>query len=140
MDQTREESTWSRYDSALKHVLPVFGEKEIGDITRGDIRDFLTLKMNEGHSKSGIRLMRDVISGIFTFGIADELVDSNPCEGIMKRLSLQAKSKRVEPEEVLNEQEIELFLDTCAQYFRKYYLFMLTTCRTGMRKDELLGL
>ena len=40
----------------------------------------------------------------------------------------------------MNEQEVDLFLDTCFKQLREYWEFFLCAFRTGMRLGELLGL
>jgi integrase len=67
-----------------------------------------------------------------------ELIPGNPVSGILKRLRLEREKRiTIEP---LNEQEVSLFLDTCANHFREFYVFFLCAFRTGMRLGELLGL
>jgi integrase len=85
-----------------------------------------------------ISLIRDVISGPLGYAVDEELIPGNPVSGILKRLRLEREKRiTIEP---LNEQEVSLFLDTCANHFREFYVFFLCAFRTGMRLGELLGL
>ncbi len=135
----RRSSTHERYGDILgRHVFPTFGNKLINEIKRSEIRNMILRKSKEGLSRSTICLIRDVMSGALGYAVEDELIPGNPVSGILKRLKLERdKQITVEP---MNEQEVELFLETCFQHFRSYSEFFLCAFRTGMRLGELLGL
>ena len=40
----------------------------------------------------------------------------------------------------MNDQEVELFLETGSKHFREHWEFFLCAFRTGMRLGEILGL
>ena len=130
----RRESTYERYDQVLKtHILPVFKNKPLDTITRGDIRDFLIMK-----SKTlNVFVFRDVLSGVFNFAFDDELIKANPVSGITKKLGLSRdKSKDVDP---MTEIDLSLFLDTCKKLVLEYYPFFLMAARTGLRLGECIA-
>jgi integrase len=135
----RRLSTYERYRDILKrHVFPVFGQIKIDEIKRVEIRNLFLKKSKAGLSRSMICLIRDVMSGPMGYAVEEELIPGNPVAGILKRLQLERdKCITVEP---MNEQEVELFLDTCFKHFREYWEFFLCAFRTGMRLGELLGL
>jgi len=90
----RRKSTFERYDEMLKnHILPVFGDKVLDRISRGDIRDFLVSKTGQGYSRSTICVLRDITSGVFNYAIDEEIIQVNPVSGITKRLELNRKKK-----------------------------------------------
>jgi integrase len=137
------ESTFDEYESVLRnHVLPVFKGQGIDSITKGDIRDLLLAKHNNGLSIKRTMLIKDVISGVFNFALDEELIAANPTTGITKRLfpNSNGKKKTVEKTEVFTKDELDLFLETCEIHFKEYYLFFLMAARTGMRLGELLAL
>jgi len=81
------ESTYEEYNGILKnHVLPVFEDKPIDQVRRGDIRDFLLSKIKQDFSKSRIGLFKDVLSGVLGYALDEELIQANPTLGITKRL------------------------------------------------------
>lgn len=135
----RRESTYERYGSLLKkHVFPAIGKRPIDEIKRNEIRNLFLRKKKENLSRSMICLIRDVISGPMGYAVDDELIPGNPVTGILKRLQLE-RDKRITVEP-MNDEEVELFLDSCFQYKREYWEFFLCAFRTGMRLGELLGL
>jgi integrase len=135
----RRESTYERYRTILKnHVFQKLGKKPINEITRGEIRELLLNAHGQGLSRSMVELIRNVISGILGYAIDEELIESNPVSGILKRLNLEKNKKIVfEP---ITQDEVELFLNTCKDYYPDYYTFFLCAFRTGMRLGELLAL
>ncbi len=130
----RRESTYSRYDQVLKsHILPVFKDKPLDTITRGDIRDFLIMKAET----LSVFVFRDILSGILGFALDDELIKANPVTGITKKLEIKRdKGKHVDP---MTEIDLSTFLDTCKGFKLEYYPFFLMAARTGMRLGELLA-
>jgi integrase len=135
------ESTFCEYESVLKnHVLPVFKSKRIDSISRGEIRDFL-LSKHGALSVHRVMLIKDVISGMFSYALDEELVTANPVLGITKRLFPKNGEKQTVGEaEVFTKDELDLFLDTCEKHFKEYHTFFLMAARTGARLGELLAL
>jgi integrase len=135
----RRLSTYERYGDILeRHVFPTFGKKPINEIKRSEIRNLILKKSKAGLSRSMICLIRDVMSGTMGYAVEDELIPGNPVSGILKRLKLE-RDKRITVEP-MNEQEVELFLNTCFSHFGEHGEFFLCAFRTGMRLGELLGL
>lgn len=135
----RRESTYERYRDILKrHVFPEIGKRPVDEIKRSELRNLFLRKKKQQLSRSMICLIRDVISGPMAYAVDDELIAGNPVAGILKRLQLERdKQITVEP---MNEQEVELYLDTCYRHYREHWEFFLCAFRTGMRLGELLGL
>lgn len=139
----RRESTFDEYEGILKkHVLPVFKNKKIDSISRGDVKVFLLSKFNSGLSISRIKIIKDVVSGVFNYAVDEETIKSNPVSGITKRFFPKAgtKKKVVQEEAIFTKEELELLLNTCQAGFPEYYPFFLMASRTGMRLGELLAL
>ena len=135
----RRDSTYERYGDLLKrHVFPEIGKRPIDEIKRAELRNLFLRKKKQKLSRSMICLIRDVISGPMAYAVDDELIAGNPVAGILKRLQLE-RDKRITVEP-MNDQEVELYLDTCYRFYREYWEFFLCAFRTGMRLGELLGL
>jgi len=137
------ESTYGEYNGILKnHVLPVFKDKPIDKVSRGDIRDFLLSKIKEDFSKSRVGLFKDVLSGVLGYSLDEELIQANPTLGITKRLFPKSKrtKKALSVNHVLNREELELFHDTCKSLVPTYSAFFTMAAKTGMRLGELLAL
>lgn len=135
----RRDSTYERYRDILRrHVLPAIGEEPVDQIKRQQLRNLFLHKKKAGLSRSMICLIRDVISGTMGYAVDEELIPANPVFGVLKRLQLERQKQiTIEP---MNDQEVQLFLDTCYRYYRVYWEFFLCAFRTGMRLGELLGL
>ncbi len=55
-------STVTCYEDLLRlHVLPVFGDMKLKEISRGKVKDFFAGKILEGYAQNTVRHMRDVI-------------------------------------------------------------------------------
>jgi integrase len=136
----RRESTRERYQGILdKHIYPVFSEKRLDQITKGDIRDLLASQIGEGYSRSTVGLSRDVISGIFNYALDEELLTSNPSTGITKRMDFSRKKNKPEIEP-LSREELALYLDTCRGNYPEFYPFFLCLARTGIRLGEAIAM
>jgi integrase len=110
----RRESTYERYRDILKrHIFPDIGKLQLDEIKRNQLRNLFLQKKKAGLSRSMICLIRDVISGVLGYAVDEELIPGNPVTGVLKRLQLErSKQLAVEP---MNDQEVQLFLDTCLQ-------------------------
>jgi hypothetical protein len=72
---TCKESTTDDYTGILEnHVLPFFEDMQIDEINNGTIKNFLFSKVSEGLSASTIGHIKNVISGVFTNAVDDELI------------------------------------------------------------------
>ena len=67
--------------------------------------------------------------------IDEEILPSNPCRGITKRLGFGKKQNKPEIEPLTTE-ELKLYLDVCINSFPEYYPFFLCLARTGIRLGE----
>jgi integrase len=135
----RRDSTYERYRDILRrHVVPSIGKQPIDAVKRNQLRNLFLQKKKAGLSRSMICLIRDVISGTMGYAVDEELIAGNPVSGVLKRLQLERQKRiTIEP---MNDQEVQLFLDTCHRYHREYWEFFLCAFRTGLRLGELLGL
>jgi integrase len=67
-----------------------------------------------------------------------DLIPANPADKVTSRLGLrQRKQAKIQ---ALNREEVQLFLDICAEHYPDFYPFFLCGFRTGMRLGELLAL
>jgi len=149
---TCKESTAEDYDRILEnHVLPVFEEMTIDEINSGTIKNFLFSKVNEGLSASTICHLKNVVSGVLTTAVDDELIDLNPTlslgRNFMQKITDAIQARKVsngdETEgqpDPLSREELKLLLDTVHQHYPEHYPLFLFLARTGCRIGEALGL
>ena len=132
-------------------MQPVFEDMRIDEIDSGTIKSFLFSKVNQGLSASTIGHIKNVVSGVLTNAVDDELIELNPTlrlgRNFMQKISDAIKSRKVsnghETEgqaDPLSSEELKLLLDTVHQYFTDHYLLFLFLARTGCRIGEALGL
>ena len=135
----RKEATFERYGDILKRfIYPKLGNMPLDKIKRKNVRQVLMGVHKKGLSRASIALVKDVISGPFTLAIDDEIVTANPTLGILKGMHLRRRKQA--PGDVFNQDEIELFLQTCLEQEQEHYPLFLTLCHTGARVGEVIGL
>jgi integrase len=147
-----KESTEEDYAGILEnHVLPVFEDMQIDEISRGAIKNFLFSKVNEGLSASTIGHIKNVVFGVLTTAVDDELILANPTlnlgRNFMPKIADSIKSRKVgngeegegEPDP-LSKEDLKLLLDTVRQHYPKHYPLFLFLARSGCRIGEALGL
>jgi integrase len=136
---TCKESTVRGYRDVLNlHVLPVFSELKITEITRGMVKDFLLDKNNNGYKKSTTSHMKNVISGILNKALDDEIIHVNPALHLGKHfLKTKDKTRSIN---VLKSDKLKHLLDTVKKQFPRHYALFLFLARTGTRIGEALAL
>lgn len=130
-----KQSTINHYTSALKHVLPVFRDMEVQDITRVMVREFL-MKKAKRYKAGTIKTIRTAISGPLSIALDEEVIQVNPAQ----RLGKVTRDRMKDIPDPLTRKELTLLLDTFKKHFARYYPLALTLARTGMRLGEALAL
>ena len=136
---TCKEGTVDDYKSMLeKHVLPVFGDLRITDITRGTVKTFLLEQLNSGLSSSTVKHHRNCLSGVFNLAIDDEILLANPAKQLGKGFLKTKDSKAdINP---LTPEELTKLLETASEHYPENFTLFLLLARTGMRIGEALAL
>ena len=75
------------------HVLPVFSDLKVTDITRGKVKDVLLSKINKGYATSTVVHIKNVISGVLNKALDDEMIQANPAQQLGKGF-LKAKDRK----------------------------------------------
>jgi len=136
---TCKESTVEGYERVLnRHILPVFGDLNVTDINRGKVKDFLLAKVNKGYSKSMVSQFKDIISGVLTKALDDEIINANPALQLGRNfLKTKSPQKHIN---ALTSEELNQLLNTVCEHFPEHYTLVLLLARTGMRIGEALAL
>ncbi|MBC8392187.1 MAG: hypothetical protein H8E17_06455, partial [Deltaproteobacteria bacterium] len=112
---TCKDSTLNDYRDILRiHVLPVFSDIKITDITRGKVKDFLLDKINSGYANSTVTHIRNVVSGVINKAVDDEVIPANPAQRLGKIGKTQNRKEIIDP---LTSEEMKLLLDTAKEHF-----------------------
>ena len=76
-------ATYTGYDGILKnHILPCFGEQNISEITRLQVKEFLMKKYRGGYAQSTVTHIKNAFGGIFGIAIDDEIMTVNPAHNL----------------------------------------------------------
>lgn len=135
---TCKPSTLSDYQDILNnHILDVFGDNPINEITRGMVKTFLLKKTNEGYAGSTVTHIRNVISGVLNVALDDEIIPANPAMGLKGLVKKKPQNDAVNP---LTADELTNLLNTVHEHFAKHYPLFLVLARTGLRIGEALAL
>jgi integrase len=131
-----KESTRENYIFNLeKHILPVLGSMEIGQIRRRDIKLFCDKMLAAGKSVSTVKLALAPISGVLSHALDSELIDNNPAAG------LKFGKKPATDIKALSREEAARLLSAAQEHDGgSYHAPILLALRTGMRIGEIMGL
>ena len=114
------------------HMLPVFGNKKIKDITTPALTAFFT-----GMDKSSetTRKLKTVMSSVFTYGVNQGYIKSNPCYGALYKKD-PSKAKKVK---FLDKGQCQKLMSATSEYSTFNTIIQLLLL-TGMRIGECLAL
>jgi integrase len=133
----QKESTLDVYKDHLRlHIYPKFGNWQIQDITRKDLKAFFEDLLSKGKALSTVKIIKSPISMILQHALDSEVIESNP----LNDLNVKGKNKalNIEP---LTEEEASLLLEQAKTYLGGfYYPHILCALRTGIRLGELQAL
>jgi integrase len=81
----RKASTTVGYQSYLRvHVVPFFAGKQIAEVTRKDIEEFVAVCLDNDQSIKSTRNYLGFLHGLFDFALRKEWVVANPCKAVEK--------------------------------------------------------
>lgn len=118
---------------ANKHILPYFGEKQIGSITPDDIQGYFNGIMHM--SKSISIQSRAILSGIFERASRNRIVSENPM-----RYKYKTSTKQGEKVVLQDEDLISIIKDLNKLTLERDYIYVCFLCFTALRREEILGL
>jgi integrase len=134
-----KDSTRDSYQSILdQHLIPCFGHKQLDEISKKDVKDFLSEKRQGKLALNSLRNIKRCFSSIMSEAVDDEIIPDNPVLKAGK--ILKKKKEEVEEIRALTWEEKNLLEDTIQKHYPKHYPLFLTALRTGMRIGELIGL
>ena len=134
LDDVKQDKTPQNYVTTYEtptrtHVLPVFGDTRMVDITEADIRTFYRQKAEL--SQSALDKIKISICGIFNYALTKHLIDSNPT------VWLKPKSKQdVAEKRVLSQKQIAERYSDIERVCPEAAVILLT----GMREGEISGI
>ena len=148
-----EQTTYDRCEcTAINQIYPILGDKVVGDIVAGDIKNLLNHWMNKGLSFSTVKKAYVLLNEYFRTLYLEEMISKNPMENvemIKKANFLSAQGKELLPEcetvTILDPDEVKRFKEEAYSKYsngeRKHrqaaaYILMLNT---GTRPGEMIA-
>ena len=134
--------TYSRYQGLITmHIVPMLGERNISELGRREIQEFLTQQKKDGNMRNGERLsatstnmMLSVLNLALEYACDMEYIEENPCVRVRRT---KAESKKIEAFTVEEQRAIETKI-SCSDDRRLHGI--LLCLYSGLRIGELLGL
>lgn len=132
----RAPRTVSHYESQLRlHVLPVLGDRPVGELTVADIRrllDALAAKRLAPRSRGGVL---GIVSGLLSYGVKQGICPRNPARDLDRED--RPGTQRLSEPRYLTVEEVGRLLAAMGDTFRP----VAATCAmAGLRVSEALGL
>jgi hypothetical protein len=103
--------TVQRYSQITESYLqpePLF-QKRIDQIGRNELRAFLR-GIARVKSPAMVETVHGVISTVFTDAVDEELIDANPCSGLLRKLLPPENKRGLKPPDPFNQQELDRFM------------------------------
>ncbi|MER7540218.1 site-specific integrase [Streptomyces sp. NPDC097704] len=129
-------STVANVDRALKrHILPTFGDREIGAVRKTDVQEWVTERAGV-LAPSTLEVVYGTLRAVFAWAVG-EYIPVSPCNsrGRADRVRLPSKTaKEIVP---LSTAQVSALLDAAPSRHRAA---ILLTAASGLRQGELFGL
>ena len=132
LESVKRLRSWRDIESRIRcHIIPRLGHKQIGEITRADVVEFLDGLERKLGLRHQVNRCRETLRAIFAFAIERDQIAVNPILGVAKR------KVEIPRDRTLNDDEltaiwraIEELPDLQRAYFRVVLL-------TGARRNEV---
>jgi len=122
------------YSKKEQHVADInkfFGEIQIDKITRGDVKDWVQMRLDMGNSPKTVKNYLVSVRGILHEAIDREAITQNVAQNIKMP---SHKPNEIEP---FTGAEVKLLLKQADKFFK---LYLAIGFYTGMRMGEIIGL
>jgi integrase len=135
-----KDATYEVYETGFRLYLePAFGKRDIGDITRENVKQVAYTMLSQGKSRTYVKGTLAPLVEMFNHAVEDGHVPVNPALRILRR-SRDEEGKRREKIAFLSRDELVKLLDACQKFFPAFFAFVLCLARTGMRVGEAVAL
>jgi len=132
------ENTVISYKYDLEQFFNFFSDKNISDISRQDLKDFLIYLNSQGYSSKSILRKISALRDFFKFLITENITKDNPT------INLDTPKKEKKLPDFLTQEEIFKIIDTAALsekfIFRRDGAMISLMYASGLRVSELISL
>lgn len=115
-----------------KHIGPHFGGRQLSDLSRYDVQEFVSMKQAAGYAPQTLAHLRNVMSKMLGTAVLWGWIEENPTKGV----TLPRMERRRVPR-VLTLEEIGKLAEALREPARTVFVLGILT---GLRIGELLGL
>lgn len=129
-----KQSTIDLYNRYIKAHFQYLMPRVARDITHKDIENLIFLLKKKNLCNVSINKLIQLLRVIFNYGIENKLISTSP---ILKSDKLKEEKKEIN---VLDEKQIQNFLEAAKTKNLKTYAILTTALYTGIRRGELLAL
>ncbi len=133
-NELKERTIQTKRHMIRKHILPYFGDREMGEIKPADIIRWQNSIIEKGYQETYLRMIQNQMNALYTHAVKIYYLSHNPCIPVKKMGNPDAM--RID---FWTLEEYEIFLKQINPKSRYYMLFQ-TLYWTGMRIGELLAL
>lgn len=131
------ETTRPEYERPIRtHALGRWGGWKLAEIEAADVRQCFGEMRAEGCSASQMKKLRASLSAMFATAVDDNLLRSNPVQGIRIPAPLEDEAPEVKAK-ALTRAELALLLEAIPEDWRLFFEFLI---HTGLRISEAIGL
>ena len=122
----------------VRHLLPVFGELRLDEVTRADIKRLIADLASKGLKKQTIHNILTPFKEAYQHAMDEGIVASNPVART-GRLTHSREDRRLHMSP-LDAEEVKTLLQHTRETVPSLYAILLCAVRTGLRQGELIGL
>ena len=135
LESVKRLRSWRDIESRTRcHIVPKLGYEPIGEITRGDVVEFLDGLERKHGLRHQVNRCRETLRAIFAFAIERELITDNPVTGVSKRKVEIPRDRTLSRDELASLwRAINRLPELPRAYFREVLL-------TGARRNEVGGM
>jgi integrase len=127
-----EQASRHNYQGSLNTwILPYLGQMQLGKVTKADVRAWVQKIKNDGAGIPAIHKAFITLSALFRTALEDELIKSNPCQGV----KLPPMPKKIR--HVITKEEFDRLLRQTPEEFRP---LIQAAIGTGARWGECIAL
>lgn len=129
-----KQSTKDLYKRLIELHFNHLSNRVVRDISTRDVENFIFKLKEKNLSNITINKLVQLLRVIFNYAIDNSFISKSP---VLKKYRLPEEKKEIQ---VLDEQQIQSFLETARKRNIKTYAIMATFIYTGIRRGELLAL
>lgn len=132
--------TVAGYEAAGRlYLIPAFGDRDVRSITREDVKRLVYETLLPGRARATVRANLAPLRELFNHAVEDGVVTSNPAAHVLKRMRGE-RVRAARAPRFLSAAELRALLEACRTREPRWYPFVLTLARTGMRLGEACAL